>query len=223
MAAEKIAQNIIPQQITEGTTAYQGAPVINTRGEVIQGNNRTTALRKMYDEFPEQAAIYKQYLIDNANKFGLNANEIAAMEKPVLTTELNVSDEEAIRLGQKNAQDTESGGRQRIDSEKTAQMLGNKLYNFAQRLTQSNDEEMPLTDVIGANGKTALKYLNSQGIINETQYQSAFDKNGNLTPKPSPTCWACWRICCLQEQRATASKRCFRHCHSQHRKPFCRL
>lgn len=183
MAAEKIAQNIIPQQITEGTTAYQGAPVINTRGEVIQGNNRTTALRKMYDEFPEQAAIYKQYLIDNADKFGLNANEIAAMEKPVLTTELNVSDEEAIRLGQKNAQDTESGGRQRIDSEKTAQMLGDKLYNFAQRLTQSNDEEMPLTDVIGTNGKTALKYLNSQGIINETQYQSAFDKNGNLTPE----------------------------------------
>ncbi len=183
VAAENIAKHIVPQQITEGTTAYQGAPVINTRGEVIQGNNRTTALRLMYDMFPEQAAQYKQYLIYNAEKFGLNADEIAAMERPVLTTELDVSDEEAIRLGQKNAQDTESGGRQRIDSEKTAQMLGNKLPSFAQRLTQTDEEDMPLTDVVAMNGKNALKYLTAQNIINDTQYQSAFNKNGELTPE----------------------------------------
>ena len=184
IAAMEIARNIVPQQIIEGTTAYQGAPVVNRRGEVIQGNNRSNALKYMYDNVPEQAAIYKQYLIDNAERFGLDAEQIAAMQQPVLTTELDVSDEEAIRLGQKNAQDTESGGTQRIDSAKTAQMLGDKLPDFVQRLMLSDNEEASLSDVVEQNGGTALKYLLQKNIINQTQYQSAFDqKTGKLTPE----------------------------------------
>lgn len=181
VAAQKIAENINPQQITEGATAYTGAPVTNTRGEVIQGNNRSIALLMMYDSYPDQAAKYKQYLIDNAERFGLNAEEVAAMQNPVLVTELDVTDEEAIRLGQKNAQDTESGGKQTIDAAKTAQMLGDGLASFARRLTTTNDEEMTLSEMIAANGGEAIKFLRLKDIINDTQYQTAFNDKGELT------------------------------------------
>jgi antitoxin component YwqK of YwqJK toxin-antitoxin module len=183
MAAQKIAENLNPKQITEGTTAYVGTPITNTRGEIIQGNNRTSALKYMYSQAPEKSAEYKQFLIDNADSFGLNSEEIAAMKNPVLVTEIDVTDEEAIRLGQKNAQDTESGGIQRIDSEKTAKSLGDGLYQFTSRLMQSNDEEQSLSSTIEQNGRDALKILLSKNLINETQYQSAFNNKGELTPE----------------------------------------
>ena len=49
MAARKIAGNINPKEITGDGTAYQfSAPTVNTRGEVVQGNNRADALKEMY-------------------------------------------------------------------------------------------------------------------------------------------------------------------------------
>lgn len=44
-AARDMAEGIRPQEITGSATAYTGAPTVNTRGEVIQGNNRSDALR----------------------------------------------------------------------------------------------------------------------------------------------------------------------------------
>lgn len=73
-AARKIASNIRPEEITTSVTAYTGAPTVNGRGETIQGNSRSDALRLMYESQPEQAAKYKQYLIDHAADFGLTPN-----------------------------------------------------------------------------------------------------------------------------------------------------
>lgn len=87
---------------------------MNARGEAIQGNNRSDALRIMWENHPEQAALYKQYLKDHAEEFGLQAEDIEAMEHPVLVNMVDVDDAEAIRLGQYVAQDTESGGVERI-------------------------------------------------------------------------------------------------------------
>ena len=41
MSAKEMAEGIRPQEITGSATAYTGAPTVNTRGEVIQGNNRS--------------------------------------------------------------------------------------------------------------------------------------------------------------------------------------
>ena len=109
LSARKIAENVRPEEITSSVTAYTGAPTVNARGEAVQGNNRSAALRLMWENNPEQAAKYKQYLMDHAAEFGLNAEEIAAMKSPVLVNMLDVSDADAITLGQYVAQDTESG------------------------------------------------------------------------------------------------------------------
>lgn len=115
LAAQKIASDIRPEEITSSTTAYTGAPTVNTRGEVIQGNNRSIALRDMWAEYPEQAAKYKQYLMDHAQDYGLNADDIANMDSPVLVNMIDAPDDQAIQLGQYVAQDTESGGVERIN------------------------------------------------------------------------------------------------------------
>lgn len=116
MSAQKIASNIRPEEITSSVTAYTGAPTVNLRGETIQGNSRSDALRLMYESRPEQAAKYKQYLIDHAADFGLTPEQISSVENPVLVNMLDVADDEAIRLGQFVAQDTDSGAGAASDS-----------------------------------------------------------------------------------------------------------
>ena len=180
-AARKIAANIRPEEITSSVTAYTGAPTVNSRGEVIQGNNRSAALREMWDNHQEQGDKYKQYLIDNAESFGLKAEDIAAMDKPVLVNMLDVNDDEAISLGQFVASDTESGGTERIKPKNVVKKLGDKMKNFANILLRANDENISFAELVDSNGVNALKWLNANGVISPTQYKSAFDSKGNIT------------------------------------------
>ena len=180
-AARKIAANIRPEEITSSVTAYTGAPTVNSRGEVIQGNNRSAALREMWDNHQEQGDKYKQYLIDNAESFGLKAEDIAAMDKPVLVNMLDVNDDEAISLGQFVASDTESGGTERIKPKNVVKKLGDKMKNFANILLRANDENISFAELVDSNGMDALKWLNANGVISPTQYKSAFDSKGNIT------------------------------------------
>lgn len=180
-AAAKIAEGIRPEEITSSVTAYTGAPSINSRGEVIQGNNRSEALRLMYEGYADSAAKYKQYLIDHAAEFGLTPEAIDAFEQPVLANMLDVSDENAITLGQYVAQDTESGGIERIKPKNAVQKMGNKIRNFANLLLRSADDEASFAQLVDANGVEVLKWMNQQGFITNTQYASAFDSRGNLT------------------------------------------
>lgn len=181
LSARKIAENVRPEEITSSVTAYTGAPTVNTRGEAVQGNNRSAALRLMWENNPEQAAKYKQYLIDHAAEFGLNAEEIAAMKSPVLVNMLDVSDADAITLGQYVAQDTESGGTERIKPKNVMQKMGGDMRSFANKLLASNNEEASFAELVDANGVEVLKWMAQKGYITPTQYKSAFDSKGNLT------------------------------------------
>ncbi|WP_257885548.1 LPD38 domain-containing protein [Prevotella melaninogenica] len=180
-AARKIAANIRPEEITSSVTAYTGAPTVNSRGEVIQGNNRSAALREMWDNHQEQGDKYKQYLIDHAESFGLRPEDITAMDKPVLVNMLDVNDDEAISLGQFVASDTESGGTERIKPKNVVKKLGDKMKNFANILLRANDENVSFAELVDSNGVDALKWLNANGVISPTQYKSAFDSKGNIT------------------------------------------
>ena len=181
VSARKIAENIRPEEITSSITAYTGAPTVNARGEAIQGNNRSDALRLMWDSHQDQAAQYKQYLIDHAEEFGLNADDVAAMERPVLVNMLDVDDAEAITLGQFVAQDTESGGTERIKPKNALQKMGNDMRSFANLLLKSNDEDTSFAGLVDNNGVEVLKWMSQRGYITPTQYKSAFDSKGNLT------------------------------------------
>ncbi len=185
MSAQKIASNIRPEEITSSITAYTGAPTVNLRGETIQGNSRSDALRLMYERYPEQAAGYKQYLIEHAVDFGLTSEQISSIENPVIVNMLDVDDNEAIRLGQFVAQDTESGGIERIRPKNAVQKMGDKMRNFANILLRTEDDDASLSQLIEANGVETLKWMSRNGFITDTQYASAFDSRGELSAKAS--------------------------------------
>ena len=189
MAAAKIAADLNPEEITGDGSAYQfSAPTVNSRGEVIQGNNRSDALKLMYSNpaFKPAQDAYKQYIADHAEEFGFTPEDVAKIQQmahPVMVNELDVPDDEAIRLGQMRASDNESGGIERIDPVTTSQKLGGKVSSFANVLLSSPDEDASLSDVLMQNGAKAVNWLATQGAISDTAAQSAFDKKGNLTPE----------------------------------------
>lgn len=181
ISSEKIAANINPAEITSSITAYTGAPTVNSRGETIQGNNRSAALKSMWKSHADQAGIYKQYLMDHADEFGLKAEDIAKMKNPVLVNMVDVDDNKAIELGQHSAQDTESGGVERIKVKNTIQKMGDDMKSFAKKLLESSDDEASFSQLVDKNGNKVLKWMNVKGFISDTQYTSALDSDGNLT------------------------------------------
>lgn len=181
ISSEKIAANINPAEITSSITAYTGAPTVNSRGETIQGNNRSAALKSMWKSHADQADIYKQYLMDHADEFGLKAEDIAKMKNPVLVNMVDVDDNKAIELGQHSAQDTESGGVERIKVKNTIQKMGDDMKSFAKKLLESSDDEASFSQLVDKNGNKVLKWMNAKSFISDTQYTSALDSDGNLT------------------------------------------
>ena len=181
VSAQDIARDIRPEEITGSITAYTGAPSVNARGETIQGNSRADALKWMYDSEPEQAAKYKAYLVEHAEDFGMDAEDIEAMERPVLVNMLDVDDARAIRLGQYVQSDTESGGVERIRGRVAARKMGADIRQYAERLLSSEDEEASISQLIASNGVKTLQWMNTHGYITDTQYASCFDRKGELT------------------------------------------
>lgn len=181
VSAQKIASNIRPEEITSSVTAYTGAPTVNSRGEVIQGNSRSDALRLMYESQRESAQRYRQYLVDHAADFGLTPEQIVSMESPVLVNVVDVDDNEAIRLGQFVAQDTESGGIERIKPKNAVTRMGSDIRGFAEILLRSADDDASFSQLVAANGADALAWMSQRGYISPTQYNSALDSKGNLT------------------------------------------
>lgn len=173
--AEKIAGNIDPEQITGSNNAFIGsAPSVNERHETIQGNNRVEALKAMYANHPDQAAKYKQWLIDHAAEFGLNADDIKKMDKPVIVNELPVDDATAKKLGQMMASGFESGGKRIPEVSATINKLGDKMENLANVLLSEGTlgEDAKLSDLINQNSKRALLFLNKNGFIDNTEYEN---------------------------------------------------
>lgn len=183
VSAAQIAANINPEEITGGITAYNGSPIANNRLEVIQGNNRAEALRLMYEEYPKSAEAYKQYLIDNAEDYGMSADEVRTMREPIAVDIYEGTDGDAILLGQYTQQDVESGGVHRINPSGVIKHLKsqNMLDRFITGLLKGVDEENTVSDVISANLRDVLPILDKTGAISMTQRQGFFDERGDVT------------------------------------------
>lgn len=193
-AADRIASDIRPDEITGGITAYTGAPVVNGRGEVIQGNNRTDALQTMYDgeeRHAKSAELYKEYLKTHASEYGMTAEQVDAMAHPVAVDVAEVSDSEAIRLGHRGQTDLESAGADTMNAQTVGEELNSDtdpqsgqsmLVSFFNRIfsrTGANGIELSekMDNMLNRNAEEGLQFLHEHGYITDTQYKNAFETN----------------------------------------------
>ena len=78
--------NLDPTQLMDSDNVNQGAPVIRSDGVVLNGNGRTMAIRRA--QATGRADGYRNSILENAERLGLNKDEIAAMKNPVLVREV---------------------------------------------------------------------------------------------------------------------------------------
>lgn len=85
----KMANNLDPERLSASQNLNQGAPIINDRNMVENGNGRTLSIMIMYRKSrgKEETPKYKQYLIDHAEEFGLNPEDVKKINEPILVRE----------------------------------------------------------------------------------------------------------------------------------------
>lgn len=84
---QRILANLEPAFLGDSPKASEGAPIVGPDHVVESGNGRVLALQRGYARNAAKMASYKQYLIDNAAKFGLAVAQIEGMTAPVLVRE----------------------------------------------------------------------------------------------------------------------------------------
>ncbi len=84
MQVKKILANLEPQFLGESPKASDGRPLVDAAGNVVSGNGRLIALQRGYAEKHKSMDAYKAWLTDNAEKFGMPAEQIDKIKQPVL-------------------------------------------------------------------------------------------------------------------------------------------
>ncbi|MDE9472439.1 hypothetical protein KKJ12_05595 [Xenorhabdus bovienii] len=77
-----ISKSLQPEKLSDSGLSSHGAPIIGRDNIVESGNGRSMGIVRAYAS--GNADDYKDYLIKNANEYGLNRSLIASMERPVL-------------------------------------------------------------------------------------------------------------------------------------------
>lgn len=81
----RIASGLRPELLAESARASDGAPIVGPDGIVESGNGRMLALGRAYGG--ERGAEYRAWLEGNAERFGLDAEDVRRMARPVLVRE----------------------------------------------------------------------------------------------------------------------------------------
>lgn len=79
--AQKLEPSIV---INTNPDATNGPPMMTADGVVLGGNSRTMSIQAAYADHPDSAAAYRKHLKENAAAFGFSAEDIAAIENPML-------------------------------------------------------------------------------------------------------------------------------------------
>ena len=179
MSASDIASKFDPARDLDSSNPYFGPSTVNTRLETIQGNKRADAAKQRPQAIVDQN---KAWYLENADRFGISTEHIASLSRPVAVRVVDVSDDDAIRLGQYQASDLESGGRTSfadptriagiVPHENKAQIMSDVFLNLP--------EDSTLTDAIRENAPVVARHL--KGHLPPDVYQTLFGK-GTLTPK----------------------------------------
>lgn len=181
--AEAHAKKIESRLLMDNYYAFSGAPVVNERGEVIQGNGRADALRIMFDRYPESTKDYldtlRDWVIHNINEDKAGQWKISAQEGwPVLVRMVKCSDEEAIKLGRYTDSQITTGGSAIFDPDNVSQQLvcDKKMTTFSRIIFDAGDgnedSDSSIRDFIRLNGNAALKWLCGHDYITSAEYNA---------------------------------------------------
>lgn len=194
---QKMEASLDPDLLADSRSLNEGAPIVNSRNMVENGNGRTIAICRVYADSrrAKQAEAYRKYLIDHAEKFGLTKEEVENVPNPILVRERSIDSDALLP---EIIQSTTGGARMgaveqaRVDAEKIGvQTLDKYVYNDDGDLTTAANDTFvraAIRDIATREDLNALTTADgapsSDGIIRvkNALYAKAYN-NPNLLSK----------------------------------------
>lgn len=164
-----MSNNLRPADLTESRNLNQGASVIKPDGAVLNGNGRTIAIQRAW--LNGKADKYKQYLLDNAEKLGINPADIEGIEHPILVRvvqdELSKDDIMSMINSTTGGQRMSPSEQAKVDSGKIKSSTLNQYVAGSDLTSAANRNFLRdvLADIISPSERNA--YYNREGAINQ--------------------------------------------------------
>lgn len=102
----RIAATLNPERLGANPMATDGAPIVGPDNVVESGNGRVIALQRVYETAHANAAKYKNWLLANAETFGVDQAAIAQAKTPVLVRVRQTDVDRVKFAGEANEQTT---------------------------------------------------------------------------------------------------------------------
>jgi hypothetical protein len=164
------AATLKPEDLGHSPNAYYGAPVVNERGEGVQGNGRAGALKLYYNTSSYNDGRYQQWLSENAYQFGFSAEQVAKFKNPILVRMVPASDTEAIQLGSYTDADLQDKAQRGAEEKGKIRRLSEKeVVEMVEIITKEGEEDDTLNEAIQRNAKELIPFLVSKGILTELE------------------------------------------------------
>lgn len=164
-----MSNNLRPADLAESRNLNQGAPVIKSDGAVLNGNGRTIAIQKAW--LNGKADKYKQYLLDNAEKLGINPADIESIEHPILVRvvqdKLSKDDIMSMINSTTGGQRMSPSEQAKVDSGKIKSSTLNQYVAGSDLTSAANRNFLRdvLADIVAPSERNA--YYNREGAINQ--------------------------------------------------------
>ena len=167
---EKMSKTLKPELLVNSQFVNQGAPVVDSRGVVLNGNGRTMAIQKAYKNKNDSAKAYKKYLVDHADQFGLTSEQIQQFEEPVLVRQ--AADDADV-----NAIINSTEGGARLGAAEQAKTDADKLKLSTLDLFVDNGNG----EIMNAANRE-FRRTAARDIASDTDANAMYGKGGELTP-----------------------------------------
>ncbi len=166
--------------LTESPDANNGAPVIDSDGNVLGGNSRTMTLERVYGDKPQSAKAYKEALVDRAEQLGLYPRQIAGMERPVLVREIGDGEWESASK-QKGVSDFNKTGTAALSGSERAtaeaRALTPNLVDYISGRIDATGPTATLADAMtGSSGTQIVNRLIDEGVFAESERPLLIDE-----------------------------------------------
>lgn len=164
-----IASKLQPNLLGESPDVSTGAPFVGANDNVVDsGNGRTMAIRRVYQEGSEKAQAYRQFVNEQAGKFGLDADAVNMMQSPVLV--------------RRNTSDMDRDEFARAANKPTAARMSSTEQ------AASDAKNLPDASLLSFDGEGSMSLYQSQGYLKnfiaglpKTEQGSLMDDNGALS------------------------------------------
>lgn len=169
------AQNYEPAYtVNSNPDAVNGPPVITPEGIVLGGNSRAMSTQRLYAQGGD---AYRDYLRQNAERFGFTPAQVDAMEKPVLVRQIAApeSTEGLRRLGS----DLNKSMTGALGVAERAVSAGKSIRpeTFRWAADTMNAEDLSLRELMGRHGAEIVKRLGQDGVITDRERPQFVDSS----------------------------------------------